>query len=42
MKIFLEHLRSKTIPHDVLEELFGLSVVFYDGMPVSTLSYVIC
>ena len=31
MKIFLEHVRAQTIPHDMLEELFQSGVPFYDG-----------
>lgn len=31
MKVFLDHLKSQTIPHDVLEELLNTQVVFYDG-----------
>ncbi len=33
MKVILEHIRSQTIPHDMLEELFASNVKFYDGMP---------
>ena len=31
MKMFLDHVRASTIPHDMLEELIGLNVRFYDG-----------
>lgn len=31
MKIFLEHLRSQTIPHDMLEEILSSGVRFYEG-----------
>ena len=32
MKVFLEHVKSQTVPHDMLEELFQSDVSFYDGM----------
>lgn len=31
MRVFLEHVRASTIPHDMLEELFASQVKFYDG-----------
>jgi len=31
MKVFLEHLRAKTIPHDLLEYFIQANVPFYDG-----------
>jgi len=31
MKIILEHLKSQTVPYDMLEELFTGNVPFYDG-----------
>lgn len=31
MRVILEHIRSRTIPHDMLEELFSSNVKFYDG-----------
>lgn len=31
MRLFLEHLQKKTIPHDMLEEFRGNGVRFYDG-----------
>ena len=31
MRVFLEHVRAQTIPHDMLEELFQSGVPFYDG-----------
>ncbi|KAI4181077.1 MAG: hypothetical protein L6R41_006830 [Letrouitia leprolyta] len=31
MKIMLEHLRSQTVPHDIVEELNAASVRFYEG-----------
>ena len=32
MKIILEHLRSQTVPHDMIEELNAAGVKFYEGM----------
>ena len=31
MRLFIEHLQKKTIPHDMLEELKASNVQFYDG-----------
>ncbi|KAL8669137.1 MAG: hypothetical protein Q9168_006264 [Polycauliona sp. 1 TL-2023] len=31
MKIVLEHLRSQTVPHDMIEELNAAAVKFYEG-----------
>ena len=31
MRAFLEHVKTQTIPHDMLEELFAANVKFYDG-----------
>ena len=32
MKIILEHLKAQTVPHDILEELTGCGVKFYEGI----------
>lgn len=32
MKVLLEHLKKKTVPHEILEELYQYNVQFYDGM----------
>ena len=32
MKILLEHIRSQTVPHDMIEDLHHSGVKFYDGM----------
>ena len=32
MKLLLEHVRSQTVPHDMLEELTHSGIKFYDGM----------
>lgn len=34
MKFLLEHLRSQTIPHDMIEELNAAAVKYYEGMIV--------
>ncbi|KAI9749466.1 MAG: Transcription factor spt20 [Candelina submexicana] len=31
MRVILEHIRSQTVPHDMLEELLAHKVKFYDG-----------
>lgn len=31
MKVFMEHLKAGTVPHEILEELVANSVSFYDG-----------
>ena len=31
MRVFLEHLRSRTVPHEMLEELRNANIRFYDG-----------
>ncbi|QDS77836.1 hypothetical protein FKW77_006276 [Venturia effusa] len=31
MRFLLEHVKNKTVPHEILEELFGNGVKFYDG-----------
>lgn len=33
MRVILEHVRSQTVPHDMLEELLASNVKFYDGRP---------
>lgn len=32
MKFLLQHLRSQTIPHDMIEELNAAAVKYYEGM----------
>lgn len=32
MKVLLEHIRSQTVPHDMIEDLHHSGVKFYDGM----------
>ena len=32
MKIFIEHLREGTVPHDLLEYLNNWNIQFYEGM----------
>lgn len=32
MRVLIEHLRRKTVPHEILEELYGSGVPFYDSM----------
>jgi hypothetical protein len=31
MRSFIEHLKNRTVPHEILEELFASGVKFYDG-----------
>jgi transcription factor SPT20 len=31
MRSFIEHLKNRTVPHEILEELFASGVRFYDG-----------
>ncbi|KAE9982773.1 hypothetical protein EG328_010637 [Venturia inaequalis] len=31
MRLILEHVQNKTVPHEILEELFASGVKFYDG-----------
>lgn len=35
MKLVLEHLKSQTVPHDMIEELNANGVKFYEGMCTS-------
>ena len=32
MRMFIEHLRKQTVPHDMVEVLLSQGVKFYDGM----------
>ena len=32
MRVLIEHLRRNTVPHEILEELYGSGVPFYDSM----------
>lgn len=31
MKLFLEHIKMQTVPHDMLEELSQANIKFYDS-----------
>ncbi len=33
MKVFLDHIKSSTMPHDMMEDFVTAGVKFYDGMP---------
>lgn len=37
MKVIIEHIRSQTVPHDMLEELLRAGVKFYEGKRIEPL-----
>jgi transcription factor SPT20 len=36
MKVIIEHIRSQTVPHDMLEELLRAGVKFYEGKTIES------